>query len=500
MAKKVIIIDDSVTQLNIAKSAFALKNWEVYGAQNAKDAWEMIFDLAPDIIITDAIMPKVGGFRLVKAIRENEIISKIPVIIHSILPKSHAKFYIGQSKLDYFFQKSKDIEKLVVLAQKITQEHPLYEDDKMEILKSSLVKPFEFYNEIKPIEDIFSSQKFDNEVQEADEDAYSLVNVKKNIDFENLEYEFKNIYNFSYSDEKLIGDFFALLYPKLNYDLFMVNFYSFEKSKNLIYFDIRNIILSPVFQKKMIDKYKADDVVLFKNYAPNLKMIVSEEEFFSKIEFSFDYREKQIAQIAFYTKDKAKSFDFLSLDDVDELEKLKRILYNFFKARYVNKNLVVCKNESKLDKYFNSKFEFPKSKTPTYIALVQILNFDKLEEELSDEELDILNLKISQRIIKCLDINEQIYKKAQGKYVVMITALDDKQANHKLNYMINSLFSIENGEFDLEIGIGASNCLINDVFDVVEAQKNAEFALDFVNKEEKVVIKNGRNTNSDTEE
>jgi len=48
--KKVIIIDDSATSLNLLKTTFAKNSWEVYGAQNAKIAYEMIYDVAPDII------------------------------------------------------------------------------------------------------------------------------------------------------------------------------------------------------------------------------------------------------------------------------------------------------------------------------------------------------------------------------------------------------------------------------------------------------------------
>ena len=77
MTKKVIIIDDSITQLNLLKTYFAKNDWEVYSAQNAQNAYDIIFDVAPDIIITDAIMPGIGGFQLVKTIRENEKISKI---------------------------------------------------------------------------------------------------------------------------------------------------------------------------------------------------------------------------------------------------------------------------------------------------------------------------------------------------------------------------------------------------------------------------------------
>ena len=134
-----------------------------------------------------------------------------------------------------------------------------------------------------------------------------------------------------------------------------------------------------------------------------------------------------------------------------------------------------------------------------YIAIIEIMNFDNLEEELSEEELDIINMKISERIIKCLDINEQIYKNAKDEYIIMIIALDEKQAYHKLNYMANMINSISFNGYDINAAIGASNCIIDNVFDVTEAQKTARLALDLVTKTEKVVIKNAAKQPSDTD-
>ena len=96
MTKKLIIIDDSATQLNFLKTFFANNGWEVCGVQSAKIGYEMIFDYAPDLIITDAVMPLMGGFQLLKLIRENEKISKIPIIVYSILAEENAKFYINE--------------------------------------------------------------------------------------------------------------------------------------------------------------------------------------------------------------------------------------------------------------------------------------------------------------------------------------------------------------------------------------------------------------------
>ena len=138
MAKKLIIIDDSITQLNVLKTLFVNKGWEVCSVQNAKIGYEMIFDYAPDLIITDAIMPMMGGSQLIKMIRENKKISKIPIIVYSILNEINAKFYVKEELNEYFLRKENNQQELLELAEKITEKFPLDESYKEEILKIGL--------------------------------------------------------------------------------------------------------------------------------------------------------------------------------------------------------------------------------------------------------------------------------------------------------------------------------------------------------------------------
>jgi two-component system alkaline phosphatase synthesis response regulator PhoP len=71
MAQSVLIVDDEtyiVTSLSfIMKSA----GFDVRAANDGEQALEMVRDAAPDLIILDVMMPKLDGFEVCKAIREN---------------------------------------------------------------------------------------------------------------------------------------------------------------------------------------------------------------------------------------------------------------------------------------------------------------------------------------------------------------------------------------------------------------------------------------------
>ena len=480
MMKKVIIIDDSATSLNLLKTTFAKNSWEVYGAQNAKIAYEMIYDVAPDIIITDAIMPVMGGFQLLKTIRDDDAISKIPVIVYSILNESNAKFYIHEELSEYFLRKDDNVDELLKMAIEITNKYPLDEDYKKNILTVGL-------NFAKTL---YKKEEETQIIQKEAQEEIIEDNIQKNIDEEELNKIFKENYDFHYSDEKIFSEIFTILYPLLEYDLFTINVYSYEKKEQSVFFDIRDIILSPIFQNKILTKYNAQDIILFKKYAPNLKMIINEDEFFSKIEFNFEYKEVNIANVAIYSKDKQK------WQNEHNIETIKNILYKFFKARYINKNSLNNKKETyqnryssnKLDINFLNKFD-ETQKEDLYLGIVEVVNFSEIESSLSEEELDIINSKISEKIINYLEKDEQVYKNDKDEYIIVIFAKDEKQAKHKFMYIANTLNQISYESYSPEVVIGVSNCNISNSFNTYEAQKIARNALDLTSKQEKVVIK-----------
>lgn len=65
---KVLVVDDDEDILELMVSLLEEK-YEVYTAENGKDALEKYFKLKPDIIITDLLMPVMDGIELIKNIQ-----------------------------------------------------------------------------------------------------------------------------------------------------------------------------------------------------------------------------------------------------------------------------------------------------------------------------------------------------------------------------------------------------------------------------------------------
>lgn len=476
MTKKLVIIDDSSTQLNIIKTIFTNNGWDVCGVQSAKIGYEIIFDFAPDLIITDAIMPLMGGFQLIKMIRENEKISKIPVIVYSVLNENNAKFYIKEELSEYFLRKDNNYDELLNMAQNIVEKYPLSKEYKDEILRTGLEDIIQNKDEI-PDEAPVEEQKI--EIEENEE-----IETKK-FDIEEFKKKIEKISNFSYGDEKIFSNLYSILYEELKYDLAAFCIYSFEDEAKKTYFDIRNIILSPILKNSILKKNNSPQYVLYKKYAPNLATLVNESEFLSKIEFQFEYRENIIANLAFYSQEKSK------WENEEKIDEIKEVLFEFSKMRYIRRKSQNTKKEENLSKYKKpqNNFENFKKEENVYFSILQISNYTDMTQALSQEDLDITNSKISEKIIECLDKNEQIYRTDDDEYNIILFAKDNKHANYRLEYILKELKEeILPNNFYLEVFICAACCNIENNFNIIEAQKRAKNLLEETTHQESVVI------------
>ncbi len=479
MTKKVIIIDDSITQLNILKNAFIKANFGVWTFQNAKDGWKAIFEVAPDLIITDAIMPQMGGFQLIRAIRENEKISKIPLIVYSILNDTSAKYYIKEKMCEYFLRKNDNTSELVELAQKIVENYSVDDEYKAQILKAKSSLPKLENDKVEKNREIG-----ENEINQQNEKP-------KEEDFseDELNKKFKENYDFSFCDEKLISNLFLILYPKFKYDLAIISLYSFGKKKNTAFFDIKDILISPIFQKNILAKYEAKDSILYKKYSPELKTIVSEDEFLSKIEFVFENKDNTKIYCVFYSKEKLK------WQNENNIEITKNLLDDFFKARFINKSSNSNQTKGIAKKYLidNSDLSYSKKLkrsdlSNSYFVIVHINNFYDIEPNLNLEETDIFNSKITQGIMSCLDKDEEVYKNENDEYNVLMFAPDENKALYKLNCILKALEGIVVNNQKPDIIISAINCNIDGNIDIAQAKIRAKNNLETNTTEQKVII------------
>ncbi len=79
----VAFIDDSATMREVIKIAFRRENIDVVTYSDAASALQQIEQKAPDVVITDVIMPDKDGYEVCQHIKQHPRLGKVPVILMS---------------------------------------------------------------------------------------------------------------------------------------------------------------------------------------------------------------------------------------------------------------------------------------------------------------------------------------------------------------------------------------------------------------------------------
>jgi CheY-like chemotaxis protein len=79
----VYFIDDSATMREVIKIAFRKENIHVITCADAASALEQFEQTAPDVVITDVIMPDKDGYQVCEFVKQHDRLGKTPVILMS---------------------------------------------------------------------------------------------------------------------------------------------------------------------------------------------------------------------------------------------------------------------------------------------------------------------------------------------------------------------------------------------------------------------------------
>jgi DNA-binding response OmpR family regulator len=79
----VYFIDDSATMREVIKIAFRKENIQVITCADAASALEQFNQTAPDVVITDVIMPDKDGYQVCEFIKQHDRLGRTPVILMS---------------------------------------------------------------------------------------------------------------------------------------------------------------------------------------------------------------------------------------------------------------------------------------------------------------------------------------------------------------------------------------------------------------------------------
>lgn len=83
----ILLIDDDEDQLLLFQTLLRQTEATVLTARSAKEGFEMLGEVRPDLVICDVLMPNVSGRDFMRQLRSNALTKHLPVIAFSTLPR-----------------------------------------------------------------------------------------------------------------------------------------------------------------------------------------------------------------------------------------------------------------------------------------------------------------------------------------------------------------------------------------------------------------------------
>ena len=92
---------------------------EVFVAGDGEEAWEILGQCQPDIVISDVMMPRTDGFELCYRIKNDVAVSHIPVVLLTARVDQASSVEGDKSGADIYLAKPFDIDSLLVILRNI---------------------------------------------------------------------------------------------------------------------------------------------------------------------------------------------------------------------------------------------------------------------------------------------------------------------------------------------------------------------------------------------
>jgi CheY-like chemotaxis protein len=80
---RVLIVDDDRKILDLLVELLQLEGYEIATATDGKEAVELCIGFGPDVVVSDVVMPVLGGLELCRRLKEDPRTAYIPVLLIS---------------------------------------------------------------------------------------------------------------------------------------------------------------------------------------------------------------------------------------------------------------------------------------------------------------------------------------------------------------------------------------------------------------------------------
>ena len=108
MAKKLLIVDDSPTELKLFMDVLSGPDYTLVTAVDGEEGVAKVGSEKPDLVILDVVMPKMNGFQACRTIKSAPETQSIPVILLTSKNQKSDEFWGKKQGADVYLTKPFD--------------------------------------------------------------------------------------------------------------------------------------------------------------------------------------------------------------------------------------------------------------------------------------------------------------------------------------------------------------------------------------------------------
>jgi two-component system chemotaxis response regulator CheY len=120
MSKTVLTVDDSRTMRDMLKFALLEVGYRVVQASDGQYGLEALAQEIPDVIVTDINMPRLDGFEFIAAVRKDQKLRAIPILVLTTESDGEKKNRARQAGATGWIVKPFDPAKLIAAIRRVS--------------------------------------------------------------------------------------------------------------------------------------------------------------------------------------------------------------------------------------------------------------------------------------------------------------------------------------------------------------------------------------------
>jgi DNA-binding NarL/FixJ family response regulator len=122
MTGQLVLVDDEPGLREAVQAYLEDSGFTVHTASNAREGWDSVQKVMPDLVITDVMMPQVNGYEFLKQLRDDPRFQTLPVVFLTARGMTSDRIQGYEAGCDAYLPKPFDPDELVAIVTRLLQQ------------------------------------------------------------------------------------------------------------------------------------------------------------------------------------------------------------------------------------------------------------------------------------------------------------------------------------------------------------------------------------------